>query len=325
VSTVDVHQHLWPDLLVDRLRARRRAPYLRDWTLHLRGDAPRDVDPAAHDVALRVARDRDEGVDRACLSLSSALGIEELAPPEATLLLAAWHSGVRALPGHFRAWASVAAVDPDLDGLAALLAEGLVGVQVPATSLASPAGWERSGPVLRTAEAAGAAVLVHPGPEPRRPLAGPVPAWWSPVVGHPAQLQAAWWAWQAVHGREMFPSLRVLFAAGAGLAPVLHERHVAHGGEARRIDRDLFMDTSGSGPQALDALVRVLGIDVLAFGSGRPDVVPLPRAALERSFGDAATHAIRTVNPGRLLDPGPRPHTAPEHSHREGRTWPRAS
>jgi len=28
-TVVDVHQHLWPDELVDRLRARSRAPYLR--------------------------------------------------------------------------------------------------------------------------------------------------------------------------------------------------------------------------------------------------------------------------------------------------------
>ena len=33
-GAIDVHQHLWPDELVDRLRARSKAPYLRGWTLH---------------------------------------------------------------------------------------------------------------------------------------------------------------------------------------------------------------------------------------------------------------------------------------------------
>jgi hypothetical protein len=137
------------------------------------------------------------------------------------------------------------------------------------------------------------------------------------VVCYATQMQAAWWGWQAVRGRAMFPSLRLLFGAGAGLAPVHHERHVARGGEAPTIDPEVYVDTSSYGPQALDALVRVLGIDVLALGSDRPYAVPL-----KRLLGDAATHAIRVANPGRLLD-------GPDLTHHltrtEGRTWPRAS
>ena len=44
----DVHQHVWPEELVDRLRARTRPPYLRDWVLHTDGEPPYDVDPSAH-------------------------------------------------------------------------------------------------------------------------------------------------------------------------------------------------------------------------------------------------------------------------------------
>ena len=47
---IDVHQHLWPAEFVDRLRARTTAPYLDGWTLHTTGEAPYDVDPAAHAV-----------------------------------------------------------------------------------------------------------------------------------------------------------------------------------------------------------------------------------------------------------------------------------
>lgn len=309
----DVHQHLWPDELVDRLRARRRPPYFDGWTLHTRGEAPYDVDPAHHDVARRVEADQEDGVGLACVSLSAPLGIENLVRPEAGALIAAWHEGARALPDHFAAWASVPMVDPDLDELAGLLRDGFVGVQVPATDLLSPAAWERAGDVLRVAEEAGKPVFVHPGPEVVRPLAGTLPGWWAPVVGYATQMQAAWWGWHAVGGRALFPRLRVLFGAGAGLAPVHHERHAARGGETPTIDPRVYVDTSSYGPQALDALVRVLGVDVLALGSDRPYAAPLGRL-----LGDAATYAIRVANPQRLL-----------HEDRietgEGRTWPRAS
>jgi predicted TIM-barrel fold metal-dependent hydrolase len=309
----DVHQHLWPDELVDRLRARRRPPYLDGWRLHTRGQAPYDVDPAHHDVARRIEADQEDGVGLACVSLSAPLGIENLVRPEAGALIAAWHEGARALPGHFAAWASVPMVDPDLDELDALLRDRFVGLQVPATDLLSPAAWERAGAVLGVAEEAGKPVFVHPGPEVVPSLTGTVPEWWAPVVGYVTQMQAAWWGWHAARGRALFPTLRVLFGAGAGLAPVHHERHSARGGETPKIDPRVYVDTSSYGPQALDALVRVLGIDVLALGSDRPYAQPL-----DRLLGDAATHAIRVANPQRLL-----------HDYRidqvEAKTWPRAS
>ena len=88
-----MHQHLWPDELVDRLRGRSKAPYLRGWRLHTDGEPPYDVDPTHHDVATRVAADRDAGVSTACLSLSAPLGIEGLLRPEAQPLIDAWHRG----------------------------------------------------------------------------------------------------------------------------------------------------------------------------------------------------------------------------------------
>ena len=64
----------------------------------------------------------------------------------------------------------------------------------------------------------------------------------------------------------------------------------------RSLDRDTFVDTSSYGPRGLDALIRVLGIDVIVSGSDRPYADPTDPDA-----GAAARHAIGVVNPNRLL------------------------
>lgn len=300
-TAIDVHQHLWTPEFIDRLRARTQVPYLRGWTLHTAGEPPYEVDPSAHDVERRIAADHESGVGAACLSLSAPLGIESLPRPQAAPLIDAWHRGVRELPAHFRAWASVPADEPDVAALHTLLArDRFVGLQLPATEVASPAGWERAGALLLAAEVAGKPVLIHPGPEAAAPLRGPVPDWWHPVVGYAAQMTAAWWGWHAFSGRDLFPDLRVVFAAGAGLAPVHHERQRLRGGSASRVDPNVYVDTSCYGPQALDALVRVLGIDALVLGSDRPYGEPV-----SEFLGAAATRAVRATNPDRLLTPTP--------------------
>jgi 6-methylsalicylate decarboxylase len=313
VAAVDLHQHLWPEPFVERLRARSRLPYLRGWTLHTAGEAPFEVEPGHHDVPARLQQNAHDGIGLACLSLSAPLGIERLRGPSAAGLLDAWHEGAASLPVGFGVWASVSSVEPDLESLAGLLDSGFVGLQVPATDVGTPAGWERLAPVLAVAEAAGRTVLVHPGPEAPEPHAADLPAWWPAVVGYAAQLQGAWWAWQAGAVRASHPSLRVVFAAGAGLAPVHHERHAARGGTGVAVDPLVHVDTSSYGPQALDALVRVLGIDALVLGSDRPYAAPVARM-----LGDAATRAVRVTNPRRAL--------GLHVIEPEGvRSWPRAS
>ncbi len=300
-AAVDVHQHLWPEELVDRLRARTRTPYLRGWTLHLDGEAPYDVAHGAHEPTARAERDHDLGVSLACVSLSAPLGIERLLPPLARPLLDAWHRGVGALPEHFRAWASVSSLEPDLAELDALLGDDrFVGVQLPATDLLTPRAWQRVGQVLAVAEERGAAVLVHPGPAHAVSGEHDLPGWWAPVVSYSAQLQAAWWAWHAFDARAWFPDLRVVFGAGAGLAPLLTERHGLRGGVRTPVDPDVYVDTSGHGVRTLEALVRVLGIDPLVLGSDQPYAEPL-----DHLLGDAATHAVRVANPRRLLGLAP--------------------
>lgn len=291
-----MHQHVWPPALVEALRARRHPPRLDGWTLLLDGEPPYQVDPADHDAERRAALEPD--LDLALVSLSSPLGIESLPPEEAAPLLDAWHAGCRELPDRFRAWDSVSLLEPDLSGLRDRLQRGeVVGLQLPATALLTPAAVEAYAEVLAVCAEAGRPVLVHPGPA-TGVLDARLPGWWAAVVDYPAQLQAAWWSWQ-VAGPDVAPGLRICFVAGAGLAPVHHERLSARSGRQLRLDPATFMDTSSYGRSALDALVRVVGIDALVLGSDRPYAV-----AADPVLGAAASHAIRCTNPHRLLEGG---------------------
>jgi hypothetical protein len=59
----------------------------------------------------------------------------------------------------------------------------------------------------------------------------------------------------------------------------------------------MFVETSSYGHRAVDAVLRVLGVDALVLGSDRPYAEPLAEAGL----GAAVHHAIRVANPARLL------------------------
>lgn len=290
---LDVHQHLWPAAFVEALRRRATAPMLRGWTLHTAGEAPYPVVAADHEPERR--RDLDRAATRALVSLSSPLGIEYLPPDEARPLLDAWHAGVVELGAPFGGWAAPSLVAPDLDELKRLLLDaGLCGLQVPAPALATPRALERLAPVLDVCAALNRPVLVHPGPA--QPAAD-APAWWPAVVDYPAQLQAAWWSWQQA-GRALLPALRICFVAGAGLAPVHHERFAARSGRRLVVDRNVFVETSSYGRQGVDALIRALGIDVVVLGSDRPYAQPF----VDPHLGAAALRAIRVDNPNRLLE-----------------------
>jgi hypothetical protein len=63
-------------------------------------------------------------------------------------------------------------------------------------------------------------------------------------------------------------------------------------------DRRLFYDTSSYGVRAIDAMIRVVGIDQLVHGSDRPMVAPLHGAG---AVGGAAWRALTSANPARLL------------------------
>jgi 6-methylsalicylate decarboxylase len=293
---IDIHQHLWPEPLLEGLSRRTEPPCLTrhrgGWTLRIAGEADAPLDLTDHDPGRRAALARTDGIDLALVAPSSPLGIEALPAGEAEPLLAAYHDGVSELPAPFGAWAAVGLADPAPTTLSALLDRGFAGACVSADALADPEGYERLGPVLETLERHGAPLLIHPGPE--RDTPSPRPPWWQAMTGYVAAMQRAWHAF-AVWGRPAHSALRVCFAMLAGLAPLHRERLLARGGQAVS-DADVFLDTSSYGERAVDAVVREVGVDRLVHGSDRP-VVP----AGELALGEAVEVALRERNPARLL------------------------
>jgi 6-methylsalicylate decarboxylase len=292
--TIDCHQHLWPEPFLGALRDRRMPPRLDGWVLHLPGERPYAVAPADHDTDARVEQAAADGDDLVCVAPSAALGIDRLRPEETDELLAAWLEGALALPAPFRAWTSANSRRPDPAALADALDRGAVGLELAADVLAATGGIDRIAPLLEVLDAAGAPLLVHPGPAGAE-NAPDRAAWWAPVVPFVTQLHAAWWAWKD-GGRERFPSLPVCFVALAGLGPLHGERHRARGGHGSVVDPMTFVETSSYGTQAVDAVIRVLGVDVVCHGSDRPYAAPGAPV-----LGEAAAHALRTSNPERLL------------------------
>ena len=293
---VDIHQHVWPDVLVEELRRRSQPPRLDGWTLLTSGEPPFAVNPADHDVGRRAAQAARDGVGRVVIGLSSPLGIEYLVPEDAEPLLDAYHQGVTGLGAPFAGWAAACLTVIDAPGLAKQLDRGLVGLQLPATAVADEPGYRWCSPLLDVLAERDLPLFIHPGPA----AAAGGPPWWAALVPYVQQLHAAWFAFRA-YGRAAYPRLRVCFTALAGLGPLHGERLAARGGTgplARGVvDPRTFVETSSYGNCAVDSVLRVLGVDVLVFGSDRPYAQPHPDFGL----GDAARHAIRVTNPARLL------------------------
>ena len=296
----DLHQHLWPDPLLAALRARRTPPRLIGWRLELPGERSCDLDPAAHDPGLRAALAAADGDELVCIAPSASCGFDRLEAGAAAELAEAWLEGALALPAPFRAWA----MRTDPQALEDALDRGAIGLEVAADLLAAPDGLETLAPLLEVLDARERPLLVHPGPAGADDAPGR-PGWWAPVVPYVHQLHAAWWAW-ADGGRARYPRLPVCFAALAGLGPLHGERRRARGGDMLPFDPLTFVETSSYGTQAVDAVIRALGIDAVCHGSDRPYADP----ALPRLGSDAALHSIRTTNPGRLLAHVPQEVTA---------------
>ncbi|MFF7449326.1 MULTISPECIES: amidohydrolase family protein [unclassified Streptomyces] len=295
MTPIDVHQHLWTPSLLAALRARREPPFLDGWTLHLAGEPPYDVPPAAHDVARRAELAVADGLGRALVSMSAPIGVEWLPSAEARPLLDAYHEDAAALPEPFGAWAAAGVRDVDAKATARALDAGFVGLQLPANALADAAGYARCAPLLDLLTERDLPLFVHPGPAPG---GSEGPGWWPAMVPYVQQMHAAWFAFRAF-GRPRHPRLRVCFALLAGLAPLHGERFTARGGGPAAVDPDVFVETSSYGPNSVAAVVRALGVDAVVQGSDRPYAEPPQHPGF--GLGGAAADAFRIANPRRLL------------------------
>jgi len=302
---IDVHQHLWSEPLVAALARRESTPCVRRegqaWRLHLPAEQPWRIDVAGDEPGHRANLLALDGVDGALVALSTALGIEALAPDAAAGLLDAYEQGVAGLPREFGWWASAALTEIDAAAVDAALARGAAGLCLPSAALASRFGLDRVGPLLEVLERRGAPLFVHPGPDPWGGAARAIerrPEWWPAMTDYIAGMNEAWHNVVA-HGRRAHPRLRVVFAMLAGGAPLHLERLAARGGPVDQpVDRGCFYDTSSYGARMIDAMVRVVGIDQLVHGSDRPVAAPFPAPG---PLGDAAWRAMTETNPGRML------------------------
>ena len=302
---IDVHQHLWTGPLVEALARRSRPPFIRRsghvWELTVPGEAPATIDVIGDQVSTRGALVHLDGLDLAMLSLSAVLGVEGLVRDEADDVLNAYEFGIAGLPASFSAWGALPLRDALPADAERLLDRGFPGLSIPAGALSTPARLERVGPLLEVVQRRAAPIFVHPGPDPfaaQAPAGGEAASWFPAMTSYIAQMNAAWHTFVAA-GRKQLPDLRVVFAMLAGGAPLHLERLTARGGPvARAFDRNLYYDTSSYGERAIDAMVRVVGIDQLLHGSDRPVVAP---PAPPGPLGAAAWEAMTRTNPARLF------------------------
>ncbi len=303
VKTMDVHQHLLGGPLVEALVARTEAPRLireRDgWAFRVASEPDSHLSFAAVDPDRRVAALASDGVDRALVALSTALGIESLPADEASALIEAHHRGIEDLPGAFAGWGAVPLAAPDPAHVDAALDRGCVGITLPAPAIGTPAALEALAPLLERLEARDAPLFVHPGPVVAGSAAGP--PWWPALTDYVAQMQAAWFAF--LHrGRQTHPRLRVLFAMLAGGAPLQLERFAARSGlPVPPHDELVFYDTSSYGPRMLAAMREAVGDSQLVFGSDRPVVDPAPTWPSPQ-----LRVALLATNPARLFNQQPK-------------------
>ncbi len=324
MDAVDVHQHLLGEQLIAELARRRRPPALvrrrEGWTFRVSGEPDSLLSFAATDAAARAEELRGDGVERALVALSTALGIETLPAEEAAPLLAAHHLDLAALPeDRFGGWGAVQLAEPGPAEIDAAIARGCAGIALPAAALATPGRLQWVGPLLERLEAHDAPLFVHPGPvataadEGRglgrflHPIdagganaAEALPGWWPALTDYVAQMQAAWFAFLDA-GRAAHPRLRVLFAMLAGGAPLQLERYAARAGEPPPApDPLVYYDTSSYGPRMSGPMLEAVGAGQLVYGSDRPvvgDRPPSPDPDLDRAMKGANAHRLLTRNP----------------------------
>jgi 6-methylsalicylate decarboxylase len=272
---VDVHQHLWPEPMIEALRARREPPRLRGTRLELALGGSFDVDLREHALDRFLARLDADGIDVAVVSCPPTLGPS----PD---VLARYHDGIAELASASGGRLRALATDAVLDGFA--------GTCVAASALLD---LDALAPLAGELAARGGFLFVHPGP------AGGGPSWWAPVVGYTAQMQAAYAAWLG-GGLERWPELPVVFAILAGGGPFQLERMESRGLDVGSAP-SVYLDTASYGCRAIGLCVAAVGREQLLYGSDVPVIDAGPTLGAVRGLGPDVERALCVDNPARLL------------------------
>jgi hypothetical protein len=280
MTTVDLHQHFWPEPLLEVLSRRDRPPCLSGSILEVEGEPASEIDLGAHDLAARIALLDRCGIDVAVISLQPTLGLDDE-------LVDAYERGIREV-----AFESGGRLVPLAAGA---VVDGFAGMCVAAPELAD---LDRLAPTLDELGRAGRLLFVHPGPATAPDGA---PEWWTAVVDYTAQMQAAYAAWLA-GGAERWPVLSVVFAILAGGGPFQFERLASRGISGRSLlHENVYFETSSYGRRALDLCLATFGVRQLCFGSDAPVIDPFPTLDAVRGFGEAVAEALCSSNPSRIL------------------------
>jgi hypothetical protein len=262
---IDLHQHLWPDSLVEALRRRTEPPCLDGDVVRVVHEKPFGLDLASQ----RVDADRGAGRGRdrrAVVSLSTPVGIEVLPAAEAAPLLPTPTTrGCRGRrrPGRWQAGALSPSRSMRTPGRARSRADPrrLRGrVRLPARRWPPTAGltaawricWTRSPrPARRCSSILGLAPWTPPyGEEPD------VVWWWRNLAVYPGLMLRAFFTggWSARRG---------IRAAGGPRsyrrAPFLEERYRTFSGEPGEIDPNVFFDAATCRRNALDLAFATYG------------------------------------------------------------------
>ncbi len=291
MPTIDVHQHLWPQPLIDVLAARTAPPAAPGIDARAAGRRRVcEVDLGAHDVDARIALlDRNE-IDVAVISLAPTLGYAELPEDDARELTR------RVRDRDPRARRVLERPAPRACR-ATERATGFVGTCVAAPELADLDALATDGSTRSRRR--GAFLFVHPGAA--RPPAE-APDWWAAVVDYTAQMQAAYASWLADRREPAGRSSRSCSRCWPAAAPS------SSSGSCREDRPDgssctsnVFFETSSYGRRAIELCLSTFGVDSLVFGSDAPVIEPETTLDAVRGFGDAVATALCDVNPKRLL------------------------
>jgi predicted TIM-barrel fold metal-dependent hydrolase len=306
---IDLHQHLWPDSLVEAMRARTEPPCLDGDTVRVIHEKPFHLDLEPQRVDVRIAALDRVGIDRAVVSLSTPVGIEALPAAEAVPLVDAYHSGVAeavaSSGGRLAAFAAVPLDLPDAGAsqVAELVKQGFAGASIASEALASERGLDRCRDVLDALAEAGAPLFVHPGPAPWTPPYGEEPDvvwWWRNLAVYPGLMLRAFFTWRMV-GAARHPGLKVVFTIMAGGAPFLEERYRTFSGEPGEIDSNVFFDAASCRRNSLDIAFATYGLEQIVYGTDYPVI---PGADLLRTLeeiGEPVVEAVLERNPARVF------------------------